>query len=143
MYPGLPGKTTTVMAFTVIKLGDEPIILLAVDFSVPSWLQNLQSLKAQVMHYASGAELPLYVILNLHHQDVTASDIQLLIYDAEEAPDGSLVDARLRPVVVSDHPLVEMLQRKLHDEFGVMMPKFEDTESALEWVRAQFSEEGV
>lgn len=131
------------MAFTVIKLADEPIVLLAIDFSVSSWLRNLQSLKAQVAHYASGADLPLYVILNLHHQDVTASDIQLLLFDAEDAPAGSLVDERLRPVAVGDHPLIEMLQRKLYEAFGVALAQFETTEDALDWVRTQLAEESI
>ncbi len=131
------------MAFTVIKLADEPIVLLTVDFAASSWMQNLQSLKAQVARYANGGVIPLYVVWNLDQQDMTASDIQLLIFDAQDALEGSVVDPRVRPVVVSDHPLVEMLQRKVYEDLGVEMPQFDTVGEALAWVREVRAEEDV
>lgn len=129
------------MAFTVSKLIDEPIVLLAVDFSASGWVQNLQSLKTQVARYANGDKEPLYVIWNLDQQDVLAGDIQLLIFDAQDDPDGSLADRRVRPVVVSDHPLIDMLQRKAYEGLGVDLPQFDTLAEALAWVRAELAEE--
>lgn len=125
------------MSFTAIKLPDEPIVLLRVI--LPDLFEDggLDNLKAQVLRYLAQEGPPLYVIWDFMDQEIDTSDVQLLMYDAQEDPQGTVADNRLRSLFVTDHPIVGILQRKVREQFGVTLWQFFSVEDALAWARSQ------
>ncbi len=126
-----------IMAFTVIKNSDEPILLLRVVLPDLFAEDGLANLKAQVLRYQEQEDAPLYVIWDFIGQELGASDVQLLVYDAQEDPNGTVADPRLRALFVTDHPVLGILQRKVREQFGVTVWQFFSVDDALAWARAQ------
>ena len=109
------------MSFTVIKLPDEPIILIRLQLDKLADEDASQTLRAQIVRYRDASDDMLYMVWDLGKQDITAGDIQLLLYDAQTHTGGTVADPSLRTVIVSLHPVVAILRRKVRQQFGVAL----------------------
>ncbi len=127
------------MPFTLIKLPDEPIILIRLQLDILTSGEEAQSLRGQLLRYLEQSAEPLYVVWDLGQQDIAAGDVQLLLYDAQAQPEGTIADPRLHTLIVSVHPVVGILRRKVHEQFGIAVGQFLTVDEALAWARQQLS----
>lgn len=125
------------MSFIVITLPDEPIVLLRADLAELVAADHLASLKARIRYLLAHDSPPRYLIWDLIGQDIMIYAIQLLMYDIQASPEGSIADPRLTTLIVSDHPVIAILLRKVRESFDVRLWQFYSVADALMWARQQ------
>lgn len=89
---------------------------------------------------AGDGEPPLYVIVDLRGREVDASGILLMVLDAEANPLGSVLDPRIRPIAVGEHPMIPVGIRRLHQMTGVVADHFGTFDEALSFARAELGQ---
>ena len=129
------------MAFAVRKLPGEPIIITTVDFPLHKYGRNLVTLYAEIDHLIADETPPIYRILDARLLMPSYSDILLYIDIQNERP-GSLLDPRLRSVLVGTHELLPALVRQIDRKLGLQVPQFPTVEDALCHIRAELAASG-
>lgn len=125
------------MSFALIKLSGKSIVLLRARLTEIVEGDQLAHLKSSIEHIVAAESSPLYVIWDLKVQDIMVFAIQLLIYDAQDNPTGSIADPRLKVLIVGDHPLIALLLRKARDQLGTKLWQFYSIDDALIWARQE------
>ena len=124
------------MAFAVRKLSGEPIIITTVDFPLHKYERNIASLYAEIDRIISQETPPIYRILDAHTLNPSYSDI-LLYVDLQNNQPGSLLDPRLRSMLVGTHDLLPVLIRQIDRKLRITLPLFPTLEDALRHIRTQ------
>lgn len=125
------------MPSAVIKLPDEPIVIVTIALPIERHLSSLHSVCAQIDRIARQVRRPLYTILDLRGQDLSFSDILLGLDEQKDQPPGSMTDPRVRPIVAGDHPLLAIAQKKARQQLAIEIPVFDTLQIALAYVRAE------
>lgn len=127
------------MSFALIKLSDDPIVLLRAELAEIVEGDQLTDVKAEMLRELAVRKPPLYLIWDLQHQDIMVYAIQLLIYDAQDYPPGSIADRRLNVLIVGDHPVIAVLLRKAREDLDTHLWQFDSVDDALAWAHQQLT----
>lgn len=125
------------MPFALSQLPDEPIIVGSLEFPIHDYLDELPILRARLDEIASAQPGLTVVIWDIRAQDISYSDIILLLDEAREGGPGNLTDPRLRPIVISTHPIARVGANKARQMFYIDIPLFSTLEMALAQARAE------
>jgi len=127
------------MPFAVIKLPEEPIVIVSVALPIERHLSSLYSIWVQIDRLAREERGPLYEIVDVRNQDVSFSDILVALDELDDHPPGSIADPRIRTVLVGDHPMLAIAVKKLWQRFSLEIPVFATLDAALDYVRGELN----
>jgi len=128
------------MTFALVKLPNEPIVIVTGDIPVEENLPALHAMFGQVDRLASQTGGLLYCILDTRHlENLSFSDILLWLDEQRTAPPGSARDSRLRMWGVGTHSLLPIAVKKLRQQYGVEMMLADTLDAALARIRAELA----
>jgi hypothetical protein len=124
------------MSLIFTRLPGEPIIVVKPALPVEQNIEHVYTIDARCDQIASELGGPLYRIMDMRFADLAFSDILLFLDLEKEGRPGSLVDPRVRTLMVGHHPLLKIAARKTLQELDVTVPVFDSMDEALAYVRA-------
>jgi hypothetical protein len=130
------------MVLTFIKMPDEPIVIIRGDVDFDDYLQQIEGLNARLVQVIEDCGAPLYRIADLSQVDISYADILLWLEAQEDIASGSFIDQRIRPVVVGDHPLIQVGIKQFADKFNRTIAHFATLQAALAHIRAELADDG-
>lgn len=126
------------MPFALVKLPNEPIVIVMGDVPIEDHLGPLHSIFAQVDRVASEVGCRLYFVADARNlTNLSYSDILIWLDELRAAPPGSPRDPRVEFWVVGTHDLLPILVKKMRQQFGIEPPLVTTLEEALDGIRAE------
>ncbi|NDJ78532.1 MAG: hypothetical protein GYB65_19960 [Chloroflexi bacterium] len=128
------------MTYTVTKLTGEPIVIIKAEPPTDDYFdEDAPVLHAQLDALASQVQGVLYCVMDTRLLDISFSDILLWIDENHQGLPGTASDARLRLVVVGEHPLIPTGLKKVRQKMALDIPHFDTVAVALAYVRSQLN----
>jgi hypothetical protein len=128
------------MESAVIKLPDEPIVIVTVRLPIHEFLDDLALLNQQVADILATTQGPVYRISDTNLlSEGGFSDLMLALGEQRAHPLGSVMDPRVKPILVGTGPMLPIVVRKVAQHTGVTMPLFATLDEALAYARAQIA----
>lgn len=127
------------MGFTLVRLPNEPIIIINFKLPLSDDLDAPARIAAEAHRILEEADGVLYSIVNIGDQDLAFSDILLYISTQHEGRAGSTQDVRVRLIAVGTHPLLQTGIKRFQREFSITIPLFTTVDDAVAHARAQIN----
>lgn len=124
------------MAFSVMQLPNEPVVIGMLELPVDDHLDDIPLLLAEIARLIVQVGGRLTAIWDFRGQEIAFSDILLLLDAHRGHPPGSLTDPRVRTLVVGDHPLLPVAISHVRKTLGVELRRFDTLAEALAVARA-------
>jgi hypothetical protein len=126
------------MAVTVEKLPDEPIIIVTSVGQIN--VTMMREVYAQIAAILDKFEPPLYRITDARNQETSFADMIGIIKEASKGMPGTTTDPRIRNVFVGRDKFA-MLARQAYVNTGSTIPLFDTLEDALTHIRYELSKQ--
>jgi len=130
------------MPVALVKLPNEPIVIVIGDVPVEDHIGPIRSVFAQIDRLATETRTRMYCIADMRHVSALSfSDILIILDELRSAPTGSPRDPRVRTCVVGTHDLLPIAIKKLRQQYGLELPLFDTLEDALAAIRDEIAGE--
>jgi len=130
------------MPVALVKLPNEPIVIVIGDVPVEDHIGPIRSVFAQIDRLATETRTRMYCIADMRHvSDLSFSDILIILDELRSAPTGSPRDPRVRTWVVGTHDLQPIAIKTRRQQYGLELPLFDTLEDALAAIRDEIAGE--
>ncbi|HML23359.1 MAG TPA: hypothetical protein PKD09_17015 [Aggregatilinea sp.] len=127
------------MGFTVRKLQGEPIAIVTLALPIERYPSGPGMICHQLSQLAAREPGPLFAIFDMRGLEPSLSDVYLWLAEQKHGKQGSLTDARLRPILVGTHPMIPVAAKKIRQQLGIDVRCVPTMDEALATVRGQFA----
>jgi hypothetical protein len=125
------------MGFTLVRLPDEPIIIVNIRLPIRDHREAIAQLDDTARRLIDECGCAIYSIVTIGDQDLTFSDILLFISEQRAGRSGSLLDLNVHVLLVGTHPLLASGVEHFQREFGIIVPLFATVDEAVAHARAR------
>ncbi|MBN2306172.1 MAG: hypothetical protein JXQ72_16940 [Anaerolineae bacterium] len=123
---------------SIIRIPNEPIVIVSFNFGVDRYLDQQSHIDAEVHRVATEYDCPIFKITDLSRiNDMTYGGLSLWLTAMRTTPPYRLSSACVRPAVVSAHPMMQVVARKVKQHFNIEFPVFATLDQALYYARAE------
>lgn len=124
------------MAFSIIELPDEPIVIVTLDLPLDQHMESLHSLHVQLNHLVAEADGDLlYVVIDVSDQEVGFSDILIGLDVLENDPASWINYSYVQTVVAGSHPMVTIAKKRVFQHLRIQIAVYPTLDDALNHIR--------
>jgi hypothetical protein len=123
------------MAFSIIQLANEPIVIITVDLPLDRHMESLHSTFAQLNHLAAEAEDVLYFVFDVSGQEISFSDILIGVDELETDPASWINFPTVQIAIAGTHPMLAIAKKRIHQHFRVHVAIYALLDDALDRIR--------
>ncbi len=127
------------MAFTIVRLPNEPIIIVNVTLPLHNHLAVIAQIDAEARRIYEECGCLIYSIVTIGDQDLTFFDILLFIHEQLRGRSGSVLDIHIRLIAVNTHPLIKTGIKRLHRAIGINIAQCATVADSIAYARAQIA----
>ena len=122
------------MAFTLIRLPAEPIVIITIDLPLDRYLSSVRNTNAQLSQWAAETRAVLYFVFDVADQDMAFSDV-LIGLDELGGSSSWINYSHVRVVAVGTSPMLRIAKKRLYQQFRIQMEAFASRDEAFDHIR--------
>jgi hypothetical protein len=122
------------MPFAIMQLPGEPVLIVRIEFPLDQHLTSAASINAQLAQLARASSSALYILIDLRDQFPAFSDILIGIQLLTQS-ESWIEQHSARPILVGSDPMLGIAVKRVKQQFGVDIARFNKLEDALAYVR--------
>ncbi|NDJ78531.1 MAG: hypothetical protein GYB65_19955 [Chloroflexi bacterium] len=129
------------MLFSLIKLPDEPIVIIKSDVDLDYYLQHGPTIRQRVLRITEGTGFPLYILVDLSLTDVSFVDILMWLDAQADKPSELVYHPDICVCLVGPQPMLGVAARKIKERLNLELPWYPNLDAGLADVRATLSQD--